>query len=100
MQCAVTGDAFELLLQLREASLLETVLRNAVVFSRMQPHQKGQVMDLLGSRGVHQPNVGDTRHIQVGLQLITAVNRYPRSNQLLLRWQATVNPNPRYTLVV
>ena len=66
MQCAVTGDAFELLLQLREASLLETVLRNAVVFSRMQPHQKGQVMDLLGSRGVHQPNGGDTRHIQVG----------------------------------
>ena len=66
MQCAVTGDAFELLLQLREASLLETVLRNAVVFSRMQPHQKGQVMDLLGYRGIHQPNGGNPRHIQVG----------------------------------
>ncbi|KAL3159352.1 hypothetical protein ABBQ32_011303 [Trebouxia sp. C0010 RCD-2024] len=64
MQCAVTGDAFEVLLQLREACLLETVLRNAVVFSRMQPHQKGQVMDLLGSRGIHQPNGANPRHIQ------------------------------------
>ena len=36
MQCAVTGHALEYLLQLPDASLLETVLRNAVVFSRMQ----------------------------------------------------------------
>ena len=70
MQCAVTGEAFEMLLQLKEASLLETVMRNAVIFSRMQPHQKGQVMDLLGGRGIHQPNQGNPRHIQVGNSLI------------------------------
>ena len=65
MQCAVTGEAFEYLLQMQDVSLLEAVLRNAVVFSRMQPHQKGQVMDLLGSRGIHQPYQGQPRHIQV-----------------------------------
>ena len=65
MQCAVTGDAFETMLQLKTASLLETVMRNAVVFSRMQPHQKGQVMDLLGVRGLQQPNQGHPRHLQV-----------------------------------
>ena len=70
MQCAVTGEAFEMMLQLKEASLLETVMRNAVVFSRMQPHQKGQVMDLLGVRGIQQPNhQGHPRHIQVRLSL-------------------------------
>ena len=36
MQCAVTGNALEYLLKLSDVSLLETVLRSAVVFSRMQ----------------------------------------------------------------
>ena len=36
MQCSVTGHALEYLLQLPDVSLLETVVRNAVVFSRMQ----------------------------------------------------------------
>ena len=36
MQCAVTGHALEYLLQLPDVSLLEAVMRNAVVFSRMQ----------------------------------------------------------------
>lgn len=67
MQCAVTGDAFEYLLQMQDVSLLDAVLRNVVVFSRMQPHQKGQVMDLLGSRGIHQPFQGQPRHIRVGM---------------------------------
>ncbi len=66
MQCAITGDAFEHLLQMRDVSLLEAVMRNAVAFSRMQPHQKGQVMDLLGTRGIHQQFEGQPRHIQVG----------------------------------
>ena len=65
MQCAVTGDAFGHLLQHHDLSVLEAVLRSAVVFSRMQPHQKGQVMDLLGSRGIHQMFDGQPRHIQV-----------------------------------
>ena len=53
-QCCVTGPAFEQLLQLGDLPLLETVMRNVVVFSRMKPHQKGQVMDLLSTRGLHQ----------------------------------------------
>ena len=65
MQCAVTGDALEALLQQHDLSLLETVLRNAVVFSRMKPHQKGQVMDLLGINGIHQLINGRLRYIPV-----------------------------------
>ncbi len=65
MQCAVTGDALEALLQQHDPSLLETVLRNAVVFSRMKPHQKGQVMDLLGVNGINQLINGRLRYIPV-----------------------------------
>jgi len=65
MQCAVTGDALEALLQQHDLSLLETVLRNAVVFSRMKPHQKGQVMDMLGINGIHQLINGRLRYIPV-----------------------------------
>jgi len=65
MQCAVTGDALGCLLQQQDLSSLETVMRNAVVFSRMQPHQKGQVMDLLSTRGIHQLFDGQPRFIQV-----------------------------------
>ena len=43
MQCAVTGHALEYLLQLADVSLLETVVRNAVVFSRMQVRSKAAV---------------------------------------------------------
>ncbi|DBA85716.1 hypothetical protein WJX77_011623 [Trebouxia sp. C0004] len=63
MQCAVTGKALERLLQLSDLSVLETVMRSAVVFSRMQPHQKGQVMDLLGMMGIHQIFNGQSRFI-------------------------------------
>ena len=35
-RCAVTGDAFDLLLRQPELSVLETVMCTAVVFSRMQ----------------------------------------------------------------
>ena len=66
MQCAVTGDALEYMLRMHDVSLLEAVMRNALVFSRMQPHQKGQVMDLLGTRGIHQQFEGQPRYIQVG----------------------------------
>lgn len=65
MQCAVTGDAFEALLQHHDMSMLETVMHSVVVFSRMQPHQKGQVMDLLGMTGVHQLFHGRPRHVAV-----------------------------------
>ena len=65
VQCAVTGDAFEYLLQHSDLSLLDRVMRTAVVFSRMQPGQKGQVMDLLSVRGMHQLFDGQTRFIPV-----------------------------------
>ena len=65
LQCAVTGDALEHMLQLQETSLLEAVMRNAVVFARMKPHQKGQVMALLGTAGLHQLFDGQHRHIEV-----------------------------------
>ncbi len=65
MQCALTGDSFEYLLQHCELSVLETVMRNAVVFARMKPYQKGQVMDLLGTRGLYQMIDGQSYHIQV-----------------------------------
>ena len=66
LQCAVTGEALEHLLQQHDLSVLETVMRNALVFSRMKPHQKGQVMDLLGMSGIHQMFQGHARYIPVG----------------------------------
>ena len=65
MQCALTGDSFDYLLQHCDLSLLEVIMRSAVVFARMKPHQKGQVMDLLGSRGLFQFVDGQQRHVQV-----------------------------------
>ena len=67
MQCAVTGDSFEQLLQQSDLSMLELVLRHAIVFARMKPHQKGQVMDLLGRRGIYQMFQGQPRHVQVSI---------------------------------
>ena len=65
LQCALTGDAFQLLLQLQDLSFLDTILRNAAVFARMQPQQKGQVVDLLSFRGLHQSFNGQPRHVRV-----------------------------------
>ncbi|DBA85704.1 TPA: hypothetical protein ACH3X1_005275 [Trebouxia sp. C0004] len=62
-QCAVTGAAFEHLLQQEDLSVLEAVLQNAVVFARMRPHQKSQVLSLLGAGGLHQVFQGRHRHI-------------------------------------
>lgn len=64
-RCAVTGDAFEHLLQCGDLSMLEAVMRNVVVFARMRSYQKGQVMDLLTIRGLYQMHMGQVRHIQV-----------------------------------
>ena len=63
--CCVTGPAFEHMLQQSDLSVLETVMRNVVVFARMRSHQKGQVMDLLGQRGLHQMFKGQQRHVPV-----------------------------------
>ena len=61
----MTGAAFEHLLQLGDLPLLETIMRNVVVFSRMKPHQKGQVVSLLSTRGMHYSNNGQQRHLPV-----------------------------------
>ncbi len=51
-QCCVTGQAFDHMLQCQDpAAVLDTVMQNAAVFARMRSHQKGQVMELLSSRG-------------------------------------------------
>ena len=68
LQCAVTGAAFDYLLQHASLSVLETVMRNAVVFARMRPHQKGQVMDLLSSKGLHHSFQAQSRHLPVSDQ--------------------------------
>lgn len=64
-QCCVTGAAFEHMLQLGDQSLLETVMRSVVVFSRMKSRQKGQVVDLLGSTGLHQTIDGQQHYLPV-----------------------------------
>ena len=64
-QCAVTGAAFQHLMQQPDLAPLEAVLRTAVVLARMQPHQKGQAVELLTVKGVHQMYLGTPRHIQV-----------------------------------
>lgn len=70
-QCAVTGAAFELLLQQQDLSILEVVMRSVAVFARMQPHQKGQVMDLVTMRGIHQMASTGSRHIPVSDSILT-----------------------------
>ena len=72
-QCAVTGAAFELLMQQQDLSLLEVVMRSAVVFARMQPQQKGQVMDLITMRGIHQMTASGSRYIPVSGSMVLHV---------------------------
>lgn len=64
-QCCITGAAFEHLLQQEDLAVLQAVLQNAVVFARMRPHQKAQVLNLLGGAGIHQSFRGRHRHIPV-----------------------------------
>ena len=82
-QCAVTGAAFEHLLQTSDLSVLETVMRNVVVLARMKPHQKGQVMDLLSVRGLHQMHEGRPRHIQASLPSSVSTHVTSQSQRFL-----------------
>ena len=68
-QCCVTGQAFEYLVQHAEPAVIESVMRHAVVFARMQSHQKGQVMELLSSRGLDRVVADQQHHIPVFLQI-------------------------------
>lgn len=76
LRCAVTGDAFQLLLQLPDESVLRTVMQSAVVFARMQPHQKAQVVSLLNMRGIYQASEASEnrqRHIEVRCEHIKQI---------------------------
>ena len=70
----MTGPAFEYMLQQEDLSVVETVMRNVIVFARMRPGQKGQVMDLLGTRGLQQMHKGQQRTVPVSLLSPTASN--------------------------
>ncbi|DBB14077.1 TPA: hypothetical protein ACH3X3_001037 [Trebouxia sp. C0006] len=63
MQCCVTGPAFEYLLQQPNQALVQAVMLNSVAFTRMRSHQKGQLMDLLGRKGLHHMLNGQRQHI-------------------------------------
>ena len=67
LRCCVTGPAFEQMVQYGDAALVHTVMSSVAVFARMRSQQKGQVMALLGHRGIHQqPLQGQAeRHILV-----------------------------------
>ena len=65
--CCVTGPAFEHMLQQTNLSVLHAVMQSVVVFARMQSHQKGQVMQLVGVKGLHLVVHGQQRHIKVGV---------------------------------
>lgn len=64
-QCCVTGPAFAHMLGQADRGVLDMVLQNVVVFARMQSHQKGQVMELLGAQGLHLVLDGQQHHIRV-----------------------------------
>ena len=65
VQCCVTGPAFACLLQQPNQALVQSVILNSVAFTRMKSEQKGQLMELLGSKGLHHIVTGQRQHIQV-----------------------------------
>ena len=69
LQCAITGAAFQHLLESSDLAPLEIVMRSVVVFARMQPQHKGKAVELLTVKGVHQMHEGAPRHIQVPIGL-------------------------------
>jgi len=70
MQCCITGPAFEYLLQQPNQALVQAVMLNSVAFTRMRSHQKGQLMDLLGRKGLHQMLNGQRQHILVRILIL------------------------------
>ena len=70
MQCCVTGPAFEYLLQQPNQALVQAVMLNSVAFTRMRSHQKGQLMDLLGRKGLHHMLNGQRQHILVRILVL------------------------------
>ena len=65
MQCCMTGPAFEQMLAQADASVVQAIMSSVAVFARMRAVQKGQVMGLLGHRGLHNTVQGEQRHLPV-----------------------------------
>lgn len=61
----MTGAAFEEMLQRADACVVQAVMSSVAVFARMRGQQKGQVMNLLGSGGLHHTLQGQQRHLPV-----------------------------------
>lgn len=55
------------MLRQADSAMVETVMNSVAVFARMRSQQKGQVMDLLGTRGFFQNVQGQQHHIPVPL---------------------------------
>ncbi|KAL3153008.1 hypothetical protein ABBQ38_012035 [Trebouxia sp. C0009 RCD-2024] len=54
--CAVTGSAFDHLLQLSEPAVMQSVLQSLVLAARMQSHQKAQLVKMLSCQGLLLPS--------------------------------------------
>lgn len=54
--CAVTGSAFDHLLQLCEPAVMQSVLQSLVAAARMQSHQKAQLVKMLSCQGLLLPS--------------------------------------------
>ncbi|KAL3153004.1 hypothetical protein ABBQ38_012031 [Trebouxia sp. C0009 RCD-2024] len=54
--CAVTGSAFDHMLQLSEPAVMHSVLQSLVVAARMQSHQKAQLVKMLSCQGLLLPS--------------------------------------------
>ena len=65
VRCCITGPAFAYLLQQPDQALVQAVALNTVAFTRMKSKQKGQLLDLLGRRGLHHMLNGQRQHIPV-----------------------------------
>ena len=50
-----------------DAPMVHAVMSSAAVFARMRGQQKGQVMDLLGQRGLHRSLQGEQQHLLVSI---------------------------------
>ena len=61
----MTGPAFAYLVQQPNKALVQAAALNTVAFTRMKSNQKGQLLDLLGRRGLHHMLNGQRQHIPV-----------------------------------
>ena len=64
----MTGPAFEHMLGQEDTSVVETIMGSVAVFARMRSQQKGQVVDMLGRRGLYQNLDAQLRHMPVSLE--------------------------------